>query len=134
MSTLALDQDADIMGATHEDGAETVVVVSGALQVSQLAGQAVSLNRGSVWFNLFAGVDYQSLFYDATQSDQELAGIRASAIRDALFAVDGIAGFSSPGANITFDRINEDTLVPNIPCLIISCDYSRQPAYVEPIL
>lgn len=123
-----LAQDGDLILAEHDDGAQTIGVALGAYTVVQAAAQAVSLRQGNVWFNLAAGVDYESLFYSARGSDSQLAPIRATAFRDALSAVPGVLGFDGAG-QITFSRKGR-TVTPSIPCLQIKCDDVRLSATI----
>lgn len=127
-STLVLDQDNDFLLAC-DDGYDTVAVIQGAEAVAQSAAIAVSTKRGSVWYNLYAGFAYEGVFVNSGRNDGEMAGIRATALRQALFAIPGIVGFDE-GSSITFTRKGR-SLVPSIPCLLINCENSRTRGFIE---
>jgi hypothetical protein len=129
--TLMMDQDHDLMAGTWPDGAETLVMATGPIQVAQAAAQAVSLKQGAIWWNISAGIDYETLFYHNRLPDAQMNPMRAAAFREALLAVEGIEGFADR-SDITFDRRNR-VLGVRIPCLEIACDESRATATIEVI-
>lgn len=125
--------DGDVLKAcfTDADGneVETLAIALGRELVAQSAALAVSTRVGSVWFRKYCGVDYENLFYNATGNDGQLQSIRASAIREALFSVPGIVGFSNETDAITFEKSGR-TLRPVIPCVKIDCNNSISNSFI----
>lgn len=127
--TLMLDASGDLITAEWPDGEQTVGVVSGTEQVAQAAMLAVSLHRGSVWWNISAGVDYDGLFYHANRSDAAMASVRSAAFRQSLLDVPGITGFA--GANdVTFSRRGRSISV-TVPCVNIACEENLASATIN---
>lgn len=124
VSTLMLDDQDDVLLAEHDDGAETLGVAVGAATVIQAAHIALNLKRGSVWWNLSAGIDYEGLFYQTARSDVEMAPIRATAFRTALLSVPGVTGFAEE-TEISFERTSDQTLSATVPCITIDCEDVR---------
>jgi len=132
-ASLMLGESGDVLKACFEDTdgneVETLAIAMGRELVAQTAAQAVSTKKGSIWFRLYEGVDYEYLFYNNNGTDAQLEAIRASAIREALFAVPGIVGYSDPTATITFQRQGRN-LIPSIPCIKIDCDNSVSNSFI----
>lgn len=127
--TIMLDGDGDVITAEWPDGSETIGVALGAQQVAQSAALAVSLHRGSVWWNISAGVDYDGLFYQANRGDAAMNPARAAAFREAVLTVPGVAGFSRSNA-VDFKRQGR-TVKVNIACIDIACDESLVSASIQ---
>lgn len=123
VSSFALDQDNDVMLGTQPDGAETIVPSLGAETVAQAAAFAVSTHRGSLWYNQQIGLEYDGVFINTGRNDDELAHVRATALREVILSIPGVEGFADD-SEITFTRQGR-TLMPSIPCIIIDCDNSR---------
>jgi len=130
--TLMLDSDHDLMVGEYADGTETLVAAIGPVQVAQAASQAVSLKQGAIWWNISAGIDYETLFYRGRLPDAQMNPLRATAFREALLSVGGVEGFRDTAAIISFERKGR-ILSARIPCLEIACDQSRATATIEVI-
>ena len=129
--TLMLDADGDLLLGDYESGTETIIVAVGADTVAQNMGVAVSLKKTTVWFNLEAGIDYDSLFYNSGKSDFEMEPIRSTAIREAIKSVPGFLMFRG-SEKIKFTREGR-TLIPDITCVEIDCDNQITQTFVESI-
>jgi hypothetical protein len=127
--TLMLDNTGDLIAAEWPGGVETVGIAIGIAQVAQSANLAVSVRKGSVWWNITAGVDYESLFHN-TQDSVQLDPIRATAFREAVLSVPGISGFSKSD-EITFARSAGRTVSVSIPCVDIDCDEGRATSEIQ---
>lgn len=130
--SLLLDDQADLMGATYDDGSETIAAALGAQQVAQAAAIAVSVPQGAVWFNLSGNIDFDGLFYAPTLREEELGALRANAYRSAILSVPGIEGFADSDV-IEFDTSGNRRLGVNIPCVLIDCENSRTRTFIEVI-
>ena len=128
-TTLILDEEHDLLSGTHPTGETTVIAGFGKLQVAQAVAQNVALRKGSVWWNRSVGVDYESLFFNTTYTDEEMEPMRAQALREAILNTVGVRGFVADD-QITFERVN-NTLKPTIPCVIIDCENSLSSTEVE---
>ena len=127
-TTVLLDEDGDVLLAAHPDGATTIFVGEGAEQVTQAVAQNTALKQGSVWFNRAAGIDYDSLFFNARRSDEDLESIRASVISEAVLSTPGVEGFAD-GGQVTISR-QGNSIVPAIPCININCENAIVRAFV----
>jgi len=128
VATLLLEEDGDLLLASHPDGATTIFVGSGARQVTQAVAQNTALKQGSVWFDRAAGIDYDRLFYNSRRPDEEMEAIRAAVISEAVLATPGVEGFVE-GGEVTITRQGR-TLIPDIPCININCENGIVNAFV----
>lgn len=124
--TLMLDADGDLIEAVETVGAveyATIGVALGSIEVAQNISLRVSTKTRDCWFNLAAGVDYGTLFYDTNRSDATMNPIRAQAFRETLEATPGFGSYA--GSNeVVFSRTGRKVEV-SLPCVVIACDDSR---------
>lgn len=125
--TLLLDEDGDLIAA-YEVGDdtleyETIGIALGSQQVAQAASMRVSTRQSSVWFNVTAGIDYETLFYNTSRTDTVMNPIRSQMFMAELLATPGVSGVAGETA-VTFTRTVR-TLAIDLPCVNIDCDNSR---------
>lgn len=116
MRTVALNKSHDFLIGL-DDGYSTFALCGGADAIIQGVIVGLEISRGDIWYDVSYGVDKHAIFYNAKGTDDEMAGIRATAYREFLKTFNGV---ELTGDDFEFIRADRRLSV-KIPCIRISC-------------